>query len=141
MLRDPALGHKPELVCKQKVKCGAMETLQSPPGLGTDPVSTGGSFFFLPGFQRPERHWRDCTSASTSLQPSSEGCCGLGWFFTQMGFLLLLLPLLLEGQYLQLVFELRESLRTRCLQQITLLHERPACHGIPLPGSLEASGA
>lgn len=48
VLRDLALGEKPELDYKQSVKCGAMETSAIPTRLGMDPVSIGGSFSFLP---------------------------------------------------------------------------------------------
>lgn len=48
--RDLVLGETRELVYKQNVKCGAMETSAIPTRLGMDVVSIGGSCSFLSGF-------------------------------------------------------------------------------------------
>ena len=48
VLGDLVLGEKTELVCKQNVKCGAMETSAILTRLGMNAASIDGSLLFLP---------------------------------------------------------------------------------------------
>lgn len=89
-------------------------------------------FSFLPGFQKPEHHWMNCTNLleyyCTALFKGMHA--GLGMQFSQMEFCLLM-HLLLDEQY-HLCLHFLSPWRLCACSQIILLHEWCSFHGVPL---------